>query len=45
MNALGSIDFEISVISRILCILIFLIIAFKKSFKDITLVPFLELFG
>jgi hypothetical protein len=36
---------EISIISRILCVLIFLIIAFKKRFKNVALVFFLELFG
>jgi hypothetical protein len=36
MHLLNSIDFEIPIISRILCILTFLIIAFKKSFKNAT---------
>jgi hypothetical protein len=45
LNTLGSIDFEISIISKILCIFMFLIIAFGKSFKNVTLVLFLELFG
>jgi hypothetical protein len=35
IHLLGSIDFEISIISRILCILMFLIIAFKKCFKNL----------
>jgi hypothetical protein len=44
MNTLlGSINFETSIISRILCILMFIIIAFIKSFKKLTLIPFLEL--
>jgi hypothetical protein len=30
IHLLGSIDFEISIISTILCILMFLIIAFRK---------------
>jgi hypothetical protein len=38
-------DFEILVISRILCILMFLIIAFIKSFKNEMLVVFLDIFG
>jgi len=33
---LGFIDFEISIISKILCILMFLIIVFKKSLKNVT---------
>jgi len=45
IHLLGSIDFEISIISRILCILMFLIIAFRKSLKNITPIFFLELFG
>jgi hypothetical protein len=42
---IGSIDFEILVISRILYILMFLIIAFIKSFKNEMLVVFLDIFG
>jgi len=38
-------DFEIPIISRIMCILIFLIIAFKKKITNITLVPIFEFFG
>jgi hypothetical protein len=42
-NLLASIDFEISIISIIFCILIFSIIAFRKQkFGTITLVPFLN---
>jgi hypothetical protein len=37
-------DFDISIISVILCILMFLIITFIKKFKNITMVPFLEIF-
>jgi hypothetical protein len=37
--------FDISIILKIFCILIFLIIAFRKSFKIVTLIPFLGLFG
>jgi hypothetical protein len=40
---LGSLYLKISIISSILCILMFLIIAFRKSFKNVTLVFFLEL--
>ncbi len=40
---IGSIDFEFSIILRILCSLMFLIIALKKSFKNVTTVPFFEL--
>jgi hypothetical protein len=36
IHLLGSIDFEILIISILLCILMFLIIAFKKSFKNVT---------
>jgi hypothetical protein len=44
-NLLTSIDSEISIISIIVCILIFLIIACRKKFRTIALVPFLnELF-
>jgi hypothetical protein len=35
--------FENPIILKIFCILIFIIIAFRKSFKNITLVFFLEL--
>jgi hypothetical protein len=45
IHFLGFIYFEISIISRILCILMFLIIAFRKSFMNVALVFFLELFG
>ncbi len=45
IHLLGSIDFEISITSRILCILMFIIIAFTKSFKNIMPIFFLELFG
>jgi hypothetical protein len=44
IHLLSSIDFEISIISRIFCILMFLIIAFKKSFRNVTLVLFFEFF-
>jgi hypothetical protein len=37
--------FEISITSRLLCILMFLIIAFRKSIGNVLLVFFLELFG
>ncbi len=37
--------FEISIVSRILCILMFLIITFRKKFRNVTLFFFLELFG
>jgi hypothetical protein len=40
IHLLGSIDFEISIVSRILCILLFLIIRFLKKFKNVTLVFF-----
>jgi hypothetical protein len=43
INLIGSIDFEISII--LLCILMFLIVTFLKSFKNVTLVRFFELFG
>ncbi len=43
MDFLGSIDFEISIIS--IYILMFLIIAFRKSFKNVTQVPFYEFVG
>jgi hypothetical protein len=45
IHLLSYIDFEISIISRILCISMFLIIAFKKCFRNIMIVFFLELFG
>jgi len=45
INLLGSIDFEISITLRILCILMFLTIAFTKSLRNVTLVFFLDLFG
>jgi hypothetical protein len=45
IDLLSSIDFEISIVSIILSILMFLIIAFKKSIKNVVLVFFLELFG
>jgi len=38
-------DFEISIISRIYIFLMFLIIAFIKKFKNVALVPFLEIFS
>jgi hypothetical protein len=41
-HLLGFIDFEISII---LCILTFLIIALRKSFRNITPFFFLEFFG
>jgi hypothetical protein len=45
-NLLGSINFEFSIISIIIwCVLMFLIIAFRKSFMNVTLIHFLELFG
>jgi hypothetical protein len=44
-TGLGSIDFEISIISKILCILMFLIITFRKKIRIVTFVFFLELFG
>jgi hypothetical protein len=44
VHLLGSTDFEISIISKILCILMFLIIAFKKNVKNVKLILFLELF-
>jgi hypothetical protein len=44
-SILGVIDFEISIILRILCILMFLIIAFRKSFKNKILIFFFQLFG
>jgi len=45
IHLLGSIDFEISIISRMLCILMFLIITFIKSFKNITLILIIDFFG
>ncbi len=45
MRLLSSMDFEISIISKIFFILMFLIIAFIKKFKNVTLVPFLEIFN
>jgi len=38
-------DFEFLIISKILSILMFLNIAFKKKIKNVMLVPFFELFG
>ncbi len=36
---------KISIISWIFCILMFLIISFRKMFMNIVLVPFFELYG
>jgi hypothetical protein len=45
IHLLGSIHFEISIISRILCILMFSTIAFSKHFRNVMHVFILELFG
>jgi hypothetical protein len=45
IHLLGSIDSEIPIILRILCILMFLIITFKKRFRNVTFVFFFQLFG
>jgi hypothetical protein len=45
IHSLGYIDFEISIISKILNILMFLIITFRKSFRNVSPCFFLELFG
>jgi hypothetical protein len=45
INLLGSMDFDISIISKILFTLMFLIIAFRKSFKNVTPIVFFKLFG
>jgi len=44
VHLLSFIDLKFSILLRISCLLIFLFIAFRKSFKIVTLVPFLELF-
>jgi len=45
IHLLGSIDFEVSIISRLLCTLMIVIISFKNSLKNVVLILFLDLFG